>query len=133
MPPRISMPAKARIPAREKVVASPAITVAKAKIPAKGRAAARPTVPRSNNSESGRARKGSTLTFTAMPANRFNAFTDYGIGIGLRIPHYQHIFEKKPVVDWFEIISEKYMVDGGRPLAVLEEILGRYLVVQPGG
>ena len=51
-----------------------------------------------------------------MPANRFNGFTEYGVGIGLRIPHYQHIFEKKPVVDWFEIISENYMVDGGRPL-----------------
>jgi len=48
-----------------------------------------------------------------MPANRFNGFTDYGVGIGLRIPHYQHIFEQKPVVDWFEIISENYMVNGG--------------------
>jgi uncharacterized protein len=67
-----------------------------------------------------------------MPANRFNNFTDYGIGIGLRIPHYQHIFEKKPVVDWFEIISENYMVDGGRPLATLERILERYRVVQHG-
>ena len=51
-----------------------------------------------------------------MPANRFNGFTEYGVGIGLRIPHYQHIFDQKPVVDWFEIISENYMVDGGRPL-----------------
>ena len=59
---------------------------------------------RINNSESGRVRKGSTLTLTVMPANRFNGFTNYGIGIGLRIPHYEHIFEKKPVVDWFEII-----------------------------
>ena len=41
-----------------------------------------------------------------MPANRFNGFTQYGVGIGLRIPHYSHILEKKPVVDWFEIISE---------------------------
>ena len=48
-----------------------------------------------------------------MPANRFNGFTDYGVGIGLRIPHYEHIFSKKPVVDWFEIISENYMVHGG--------------------
>src|SRR5260370_41058791 len=125
MPPRISMPAKARIPAREKVVASPAITVAKAKIPAKGRAAARPTVPRSNNSESGRARKGSTLTFTAMPANPFNAFTDYGIGIRLRIPHYQDIFEKKPDVDWFEIILVNYIVGGRRPDGTLDRILVR--------
>ena len=49
-----------------------------------------------------------------MPANRFNGHTEYGIGIGLRVPHYQHILERKPVVDWFEIISENYMVDGGR-------------------
>jgi uncharacterized protein len=41
-----------------------------------------------------------------MPANRFNRFSDYGVGIGLRVPHYDHIFSKKPVVDWFEIISE---------------------------
>ena len=30
-----------------------------------------------------------------MPANRFNAFTDYGIGIGLRVPHYAHILEQR--------------------------------------
>jgi uncharacterized protein (UPF0276 family) len=67
-----------------------------------------------------------------MPANRFNAFTEYGIGIGLRIPHYGHILEEKPVVDWFEIISENYMVDGGRPLHVLDQILEQYRVVQHG-
>lgn len=67
-----------------------------------------------------------------MPASRFNGFTAYGIGIGLRIPHYQHILEKKPVVDWFEIISENYMVDSGRPLHVLDKILEQYRVVQHG-
>jgi uncharacterized protein (UPF0276 family) len=67
-----------------------------------------------------------------MPANRFNGFTDYGVGIGLRIPHYRHILEQKPVVDWFEIISENYMVDGGRPLTVLDSILDQYRVVQHG-
>ena len=67
-----------------------------------------------------------------MPANRFNGFTDYGVGIGLRVPHYQQIFTKKPVVDWFEIISENYMVDGGRPLQVLDQILDQYRVVQHG-
>jgi len=67
-----------------------------------------------------------------MPANRFNGFTEYGVGIGLRIPHYRHILEKKPVVDWFEIISENYMVDGGNPLAVLDAILEQYRVVQHG-
>jgi uncharacterized protein len=67
-----------------------------------------------------------------MPANRFNGLTDYGVGIGLRIPHYSHILEKKPVVDWFEIISENYMLDAGRPLAVLDRILEQYRVVQHG-
>jgi len=67
-----------------------------------------------------------------MPANRFNGNSDYGVGIGLRVPHYQHIFSKKPVVNWFEIISENFMVDGGRPLAILDQILERYRVVQHG-
>jgi uncharacterized protein (UPF0276 family) len=67
-----------------------------------------------------------------MPATPFNGWTDYGIGIGLRIPHYQHILERKPVVDWFEIISENFMCDGGRPLAVLDQILENYRVVQHG-
>jgi uncharacterized protein (UPF0276 family) len=67
-----------------------------------------------------------------MPASRFNAFTEYGIGIGLRIPHYGHILERKPAVDWFEIISENYMLDAGRPLNVLDQILESYRVVQHG-
>jgi uncharacterized protein len=67
-----------------------------------------------------------------MPANRFNGFTEYGVGIGLRVQHYSHILENKPVVDWFEIISENFMVDGGRPLAVLDQILEQYNVVQHG-
>jgi len=67
-----------------------------------------------------------------MPANRFNGFTDLGIGIGLRVPHYRHILSKKPTVDWFEIISENYMVDAGRPLHVLDQILEQYQIVQHG-
>lgn len=67
-----------------------------------------------------------------MPANRFNGYTDYGIGIGLRVPHYRHILDEKPVCDWFEIISENFMVDGGRPLQILDEILEQYRVVQHG-
>ena len=36
------------------------------------------------------------------------------------------------MVDWFEIISENYMIDGGRPLAILDQILEQYKVVQHG-
>jgi uncharacterized protein (UPF0276 family) len=67
-----------------------------------------------------------------MPANRFNGFSDLGVGIGLRIPHYKHILAQRPSVDWFEIISENYMLEGGRPLQILDGILERYKVVQHG-
>lgn len=55
-----------------------------------------------------------------------------GIGLGLRIPHYDDIFTHWPDVDWFEIISENFMVEGGKPLETLEKILDRYPVVQHG-
>lgn len=55
-----------------------------------------------------------------------------GIGLGLRIPHYKDIFEKNPDIDWFEIISENFMVEGGKPIENLERILSRYKVVQHG-
>ena len=64
-----------------------------------------------------------------MPANVFNGHTDFGIGIGLRVPHYDHILSRKPAV---EIISENFMVDGGQPLKVLDQILEQYRVVQHG-
>lgn len=55
-----------------------------------------------------------------------------GIGLGLRIPHYEDIFRDQPDVDWFEIISENFMVEGGKPLENLYRILERYPVVQHG-
>lgn len=55
-----------------------------------------------------------------------------GIGIGLRVPHYDAIFSQNPDIDWFEIISENFMVDGGLPIENLERILERYPVVQHG-
>lgn len=55
-----------------------------------------------------------------------------GIGIGLRPIHYDAIFENKPDIDWFEIISENFMVDGGKPIKHLHQILERYPVVQHG-
>lgn len=59
-------------------------------------------------------------------------FPNLGIGIGLRPPHYEDIFRLKPDIDWFEIISENYMMEGGKHLEVLDKILERYPVVQHG-
>ncbi len=55
-----------------------------------------------------------------------------GIGIGLRPAHYPEIFSQQPAIDWFEIISENFMIDGGMPLTHLQRILERYPVVQHG-
>ena len=59
-------------------------------------------------------------------------FPNLGIGIGLRPPHYEDIFKLKPSIDWFEIISENFMVEGGKPLENLDRILENYPVVQHG-
>lgn len=67
-----------------------------------------------------------------MSDSRFTGGVELATGIGLRSPHYRHILAEKPTVDWFEIISENYMVEGGRPLEVLDMILEQYRVVQHG-
>lgn len=56
-----------------------------------------------------------------------------GFGIGLRAEHYQDILEQKPTqIDWLEIISENYMVDGGKPLYYLDAIREYYPMVMHG-
>jgi uncharacterized protein (UPF0276 family) len=57
---------------------------------------------------------------------------DLGVGIGLRVPHYRAIFEQRPAVDFFEIISENFMVPGGKPLYHLDRALESYRLVQHG-
>jgi uncharacterized protein len=59
-------------------------------------------------------------------------FPDLGVGVGLRTVHYPHILEKKPRVDFFEILSENYMNTGGRPLWVLDQVAERYPIVMHG-
>lgn len=70
--------------------------------------------------------------FVPMAVSRFTGGVTLGTGIGLRVPHYRHILSERPAVDWFEIISENFMVDGGRPLEVLDWILDQYRVVMHG-
>jgi uncharacterized protein (UPF0276 family) len=55
-----------------------------------------------------------------------------GFGLGLRPQHYSEILEQNPAIDWFEIISENYMVPGGQPLRMLDRIRARYPVVMHG-
>ena len=55
-----------------------------------------------------------------------------GFGLGLRPPHYHAILDERPAVDWFEILSENYMVPGGKPLHFLDRIRADYPVVMHG-
>jgi uncharacterized protein (UPF0276 family) len=64
--------------------------------------------------------------------SRHDRVRDLGIGLGLRVPHYRAILEQKPAVDFFEIISENFMVAGGKPRYHLERVLDTYPVVQHG-
>ena len=55
-----------------------------------------------------------------------------GFGLGLRKEHYNTILETSPKVDWFEILTENYLVPGGKPLYFLDQITERYPVVMHG-
>lgn len=55
-----------------------------------------------------------------------------GFGLGLRPVHYTAILESPPAVDWFEVITENYLVGGGRPLDFLDRVRARYPVVMHG-
>jgi len=55
-----------------------------------------------------------------------------GFGLGLRPEHYADFRAGPQPVDWLEIISENYMVPGGKPLAMLDAIRADYPVVMHG-
>jgi uncharacterized protein (UPF0276 family) len=55
-----------------------------------------------------------------------------GHGVGLRPTHYPRLADGTAHVDWFEAISENFMVPGGRPLAMLERARAQAPVVLHG-
>ena len=55
-----------------------------------------------------------------------------GFGLGLRVPHYEAILATHPAVDWFEVLTENYLVPGGRPLSYLLRIRERYPLAMHG-
>jgi uncharacterized protein len=58
-------------------------------------------------------------------------FTD-SFGLGLRTTHYSAFLAEPQRVDWLEIISDNYMVPGGKPLAMLDALRERYPMVMHG-
>jgi uncharacterized protein len=55
-----------------------------------------------------------------------------GFGLGLRVEHFDRILADRPRVDWFEIISENFMVEGGKPLHYLDAIRADYPLAMHG-
>jgi uncharacterized protein (UPF0276 family) len=55
-----------------------------------------------------------------------------GFGLGLRKPHYDDFLAGRVAVDFVEVISENFMVDGGRPRRILHEIRAQYPVALHG-
>lgn len=55
-----------------------------------------------------------------------------GFGLGLRKPHYAEFLETDVPVDFVEVISENFMIDGGRPRDILHKVRERYPIALHG-
>jgi uncharacterized protein len=55
-----------------------------------------------------------------------------GFGLGLRVEHYEAVLLDRPPVDWFEVLTENYLVPGGKPLHYLARVRERYPLVMHG-
>ncbi|SEM47840.1 hypothetical protein SAMN05428989_3956 [Pseudoxanthomonas sp. GM95] len=55
-----------------------------------------------------------------------------GFGLGLRPQHYDALLNGTPDVDWLELLSENYFVEGGRPLHMLDRIAERWPLAMHG-
>jgi uncharacterized protein len=55
-----------------------------------------------------------------------------GFGLGLRVDHYEAVLAGRTAVDWFEVLTENYLVGGGKPLHYLMRVRERYPLVMHG-
>lgn len=58
--------------------------------------------------------------------------TSQRFGLGLRPPHYADFLREEVNVDFVEVISENFMIDGGRPRDVLRRVRERHPVALHG-
>lgn len=56
----------------------------------------------------------------------------HGFGLGMRPAHYEEFLDGRIQVDFVEVISENFMLDGGRPLHILDRVRKHYPVALHG-
>jgi len=59
-------------------------------------------------------------------------FPRLGFGLGLRPQHFEDVLTASPRVDWWEVITENFLVAGGNPRRVLRRVRERWPVVLHG-
>lgn len=59
-------------------------------------------------------------------------YPSLGFGLGLRVEHYESILASRPAIDWFEALTENYLVPGGKPLHFLTRIREHYPIAMHG-
>jgi len=64
--------------------------------------------------------------------DRISRPASLGHGVGLRRDHFERVLSAPTRIDWFEAITENFMVDGGKPRDVLSRVRERYPVVLHG-
>jgi len=55
-----------------------------------------------------------------------------GFGLGLRPQHYEAVLQDRISIDWLEVLTDNYLVPGGRPLHYLARIRERFPLAMHG-
>jgi uncharacterized protein (UPF0276 family) len=76
--------------------------------------------------------EGPALVHASFAQKDSDVMQNLGFGLGLRPDHYEAILSDRPPVDFFEALTENYLVPGGKPLHYLDRIRSEYPLVLHG-
>ena len=69
---------------------------------------------------------------SATIAKREAPYGALGFGLGARPAHYEALLRKPRGLDWLEVLTENYLVPGGKPLYYLDRLRREYPLVMHG-
>jgi len=76
--------------------------------------------------------EGAPLVHVSFPLKDCSVMQNLGFGLGLRPDHYEAILTDRPPVDFFEALTENYLVPGGKALHYLDRVRQEYPLVLHG-